>query len=84
MPSPPRFWKNWPPAGTKRLLIKTRNSTLWDHPEHKFNTDYVALSSAAAEWVVQKGIRLIGIDYLSVQLYAGVIENYDSVQKLYL
>jgi arylformamidase len=58
------------PAGTIRLLIKTRNSNLWDQPNHLFNTEYVALSSEAAEWVVNRGIRLIGIDYLSVQLYS--------------
>ena len=58
------------PAGTERLLFKTRNSDLWEKPNHEFNTEYVALNSEAAEWIVSKGIRLVGIDYLSVQLYA--------------
>lgn len=58
------------PAGTERLLFKTRNSALWEKPNHEFNTEYVALNSEAAEWIVSKGIRLVGIDYLSVQLYA--------------
>jgi arylformamidase len=58
------------PPDTERLLFKTRNSALWDNPNHKFDTDYVALNSDAAQWIVNRGIRLVGIDYLSVQLYA--------------
>lgn len=57
------------PPDTKRLLLKTRNSSLWENPNHSFNTDYVALSSEAAGWIVSKGILLVGIDYLSIQLF---------------
>lgn len=58
------------PPGTRRLLLKTDNSTLWVQPEHEFRTDYVALTPAAAQWVAARGIVLLGVDYLSVQLYA--------------
>jgi arylformamidase len=57
------------PAGTTRLLFKTKNSSLWDHPEHSFDTDFVALDADAAAWIVEQGIRLVGIDYLSIQLF---------------
>jgi arylformamidase len=57
------------PEETKRLLIKTRNSALWRDANHAFNPDFVALDRQAARWVVERGIRLIGIDYLSVQLF---------------
>jgi arylformamidase len=57
------------PAGTTRLLLKTRNSALWAKPDHAFATDYAALTADGARWVVARGIRLIGIDYLSIQLY---------------
>lgn len=53
----------------KRLLFKTRNSFLWEKPNHSFKSEYVALSPEAARWIVSKGVRLVGIDYLSVQMF---------------
>jgi arylformamidase len=57
------------PAGTKRLLLRTRNSELWAAGVSYFKEDYVALSVDAARWIAERGIRLIGMDYLSVQRY---------------
>jgi len=58
------------PAETVRLLIKTKNSRLWNNPCHAFCRDFVALTSGAAEWIAATKIRLVGIDYLSVQRFA--------------
>ncbi|MHC4277987.1 MAG: cyclase family protein [Planctomycetota bacterium] len=55
------------PEGTERLLFKTRNSVLWK--AQGFDPNYVALTEGAARWIVEKGIRLVGIDYLSVEPY---------------
>ena len=52
---------------TTRLLLKTRNSDLWE--EDAFRPDFVALTPEAAQWLVGRGVRLIGIDYLSVEPY---------------
>lgn len=57
------------PSGIQRLLLKTRNSDLWAAGVTEFRKDYVALSADAARWAVERGIRLVGIDYLSVQCY---------------
>jgi len=57
------------PPGTRRLLLRTRNSELWARGVTNFKEDYVALTADAAQWVVDRGIRLIGVDYLSVQRY---------------
>lgn len=57
------------PAGTERLLLRTPNSELWAAGVTEFREDYVALTADAARWVVDQGIRLIGVDYLSVQRY---------------
>ena len=54
---------------TERLLLKTKNSDLWTNPDHEFNADFVALSSESARWMVSKGIKLVGIDYLSIQMF---------------
>jgi len=52
------------PAGTERVLLKTANSRLWDL-DH-FSTGFVALTVPGAEALVDLGVRLVGIDYLSV------------------
>jgi arylformamidase len=57
------------PSRTERLLLKTRNSVLWDDPTHPFSSEYVALTSEAATWLVGRGVRLVGIDYLSIQRF---------------
>ena len=57
------------PKHAKRLLLRTRNSNLWAQEITEFMTDYVALTPEAAEWVVERGIRVIGVDYLSVQRF---------------
>jgi len=54
------------PPRTRRLLFKTRNSEYWTKGEPKFRRDFVAVDSSGAEWLVRKGVRLVGVDYLSV------------------
>jgi arylformamidase len=54
------------PAGTTRLVLKTRNSNLWQtHPE-TFVEDYIALAPSGAEWLVERQVRLVANDYLSI------------------
>ena len=57
------------PANIERLLFKTRNSLLWNADQHSFDKEFVALTMDAAQWVVDKGIRLVGIDYFSIQRF---------------
>ena len=57
------------PEGVERLILKTDNSRLWTEQPTTFQPDYVALTHDAADWVVERGIKLIGIDYHSVQLF---------------
>jgi arylformamidase len=54
------------PSGTKRLLLRTRNSQLWSSDPLEFTQDFVGVSDLGAQWLVGHGIRLIGIDYLSI------------------
>lgn len=55
------------PPGTKRILFKTRNSQIWHQARPEFTEDYVALSEDGADWCVEHGIRLVGIDFLSIE-----------------
>ncbi len=52
------------PAGTERLILKTPNSELWSRDE--FTRDFVRLDGSGAEFVLELGLKLIGIDYLSI------------------
>lgn len=58
------------PAGTERLLFRTKNEGLMQCTRGKFVEDFVALTSDAAQWLVDHDLRLVGIDYLSVQRFA--------------
>jgi len=54
-------------GGIKRLLIKTRNSTLWS--QKAFSKDFVYLEPAAAQFLGELGVSLMGFDYLSIEKY---------------
>jgi arylformamidase len=54
---------------TERILFKTRNSSFWNSPEEGFRTDYTYLEPNAARRLTEMGIRLVGIDYLSVEQF---------------
>jgi len=56
------------PPETTRLLLKTGNSARWGDSQG-FRSDFIALSPDAARWIVDRGIRLVGVDYLSVEQY---------------
>jgi arylformamidase len=53
----------------ERLLFKTKNSIFWNESPLQFHTDFCALTVDAAEFILETQIRLIGIDYLSLDLY---------------
>ncbi|HUK89342.1 MAG TPA: cyclase family protein [Blastocatellia bacterium] len=50
-----------------RVLFKTRNSYLWS--QHKFVEDFVYITPGAARVLVNNGIKVVGIDYLSVEKF---------------
>ena len=56
------------PNNTKRLILHTDNSELWQK-ELFFHKNFCALNECAAKWIVEHGIKLVGIDYLSIQKY---------------
>ena len=61
------------PADVERLLFKTRNSMYWATGVKSFQEDFVAVDESGAEWLVEQGIKLVGVDYLSVApFHAGV------------
>ncbi len=57
------------PPRTRRLLFKTRNSNYWAGGGMEFQPDFVGLSVDAAELLVDRNVKLVGIDYLSIAPY---------------
>lgn len=58
--------------GATRVLFKTRNSSFWPPAEagaNVFREDFVYLEPDAARRLVELGVRLVGIDYLSVEKF---------------
>lgn len=64
------------PLHTSRLLLKTTNSALWHSGQRDFDPTYVALTEDASHWLVDRGVEVIGIDYLSVQRFEDTPETH--------
>ncbi len=56
-------------GGATRVLFKTRNSAFWDEPHGRFREDFAYVTPGAARALVAAGVRLVGIDYLSVEKF---------------
>lgn len=55
-------------AGAERVLLHTRNSTyLTQDPE--FHPDFTYLAPDGAEYLVAQGVKLVGVDYLSIDRF---------------
>lgn len=53
-------------TGITRVLFKTSNSEYWQRNEKEFKKDFVAITDDGAKWIVDHGIKTVGIDYLSI------------------
>lgn len=53
--------------GIDRIVFKTRNSAFWNTPEDGFRTDFTYITHATAKTLADNGIKLVGIDYLSIE-----------------
>lgn len=51
----------------KRVIFKSRNSEFWSEPERGFRKDFTYITPATAKLLVDNGVVLVGIDYLSIE-----------------
>lgn len=58
-----------PLKGEQRVLLKTDNSWLWELAG--FYEDYACLTEEGARYLVEIGVKLVGIDYLSIEKFEG-------------
>lgn len=56
-------------GGTTRVLFKTRNSAFWANTAEGFRTDFTYLAPDAARALVEAEVKLVGMDYLSVEQF---------------
>ncbi|MGH7903034.1 MAG: cyclase family protein [Candidatus Dormibacteraceae bacterium] len=61
--------------GTRRILFKTRNSRHWANGDREFDTEFVAIGPDLARRLVEMGVLLVGVDYLSVESYHAAPEH---------
>ena len=50
-----------------RVLFRTANSKLWG--DAAFHADYVGVTESGARHLVDRGIKVVGVDYLSVEKF---------------
>lgn len=62
--------------GVERVLFKTRNSDFWNEPEKGFRKDFTYIAPDAAKVLADLGVKLVGIDYLSVEKFGA--ETFDT------
>ena len=55
-----------PQIPASRVIFKTRNSKIWAHGDVQFQENFVGLSLDAAQFLVDRNYKLVGIDYLSI------------------
>ncbi len=55
--------------GVERVLFKTRNSEFWNDLDQGFRKDFTYIAPDAAQMLVDSGVKLVGIDYLSVEKF---------------
>ncbi len=53
--------------GVTRALFKTRNSQRWARAETAFDPQFIAIVADGAQLLVERGMKLVGVDYLSVE-----------------
>lgn len=62
--------------GVQRLLFKTRNTHWWQQGDTAFHQDFVAIAVDAARLLVERGVRLVGLDYLSIAPFGDSVDTH--------
>ena len=47
-----------------------------------FETNYTALTESGADWIVQHGIKFVGIDYLSIATFEELAPAHQSLMRV--
>ncbi len=69
------------PPRTKRVLFRTRNSEIWKSTKRTFLKSYVAVAADAAQYLVDRGVKLVGVDYLSIAPFTDIAPTHNILLK---
>lgn len=61
----------------ERVLFRTKNSEFWKTPISSFREDFVGITPDGARWLIAHGVKLVGIDYISIAQYGKGHEVHD-------
>ena len=67
------------PPRTRRILFKTRNSDIWARREMGFQENFVAITPDGADYLVNRGLKLVGVDYLSVAPFGQSVPTHQTL-----
>jgi len=70
------FLKKISLAGIERILFKTSNSAFVKETPQSFHQDFVALDESGAKFLADAGCKLVGIDYMSIAIFAEPAEGH--------
>ncbi|WP_026487015.1 cyclase family protein [Caldanaerobius polysaccharolyticus] len=65
----PEHLKNLDIQKGDMVLFKTDNAKRWKQPQ--FQKEFTSLGLEGAQYLVEKGVKAVGIDYLSIEEYHG-------------
>lgn len=65
----------------ERLLLKTRNQRIWAGGHRSFERDFAAVDESGARWLASHGVRLVGIDYLSIAPWGEAVPTHRILLK---
>jgi arylformamidase len=63
----------------ERILFKTTNSDFWRRPEDPFNQHYIGVDESGAKALVERKVKLVGIDYLSISPFKKSQPTHDAL-----
>jgi arylformamidase len=63
--------KDIPLEKYKRILFKTKNSTIY-YKRKEFTNEFIYLHKSACELIVKTGIKTVGLDYITIDPYGGM------------
>jgi arylformamidase len=66
-------------SGVERVLFKTNNKKILHDSE--FHKDYVGIDASAARYLVEKNVKVVGIDYYSVSTWEEAVEAHQILLK---
>ena len=64
-----------------RILFRTSNSHFWSRGEKQFQEDFVAITEDGANWLVERSVQLVGVDYLSVAPYSDSVPTHRALLR---